>query len=83
MDYKNKNIIAYIDASNLRFWILEDNWSLNYKSFCSWLRDKFWVNKAVLFSIISPNKKYLSYLLKKTGVPIINLKDFRHKLAKK
>lgn len=159
-----EEIIAYIDASNLRFWTFEDDWELDYKSFHSWLRDKFWVSKAILFmwlvhkyvdlynylqsiwydivfrptltnkdwktkwnvdwelilqissdyyenklekailvswdgdyhcivnflklkkvsiSIISPNKKYLSYLLKKTGVPIINLKDFKHKLGKK
>lgn len=153
--------IAYIDASNLKFWVSQSDWELDYKSFRSWLRDKFWVNKAVLFmglmpeyadlynylqsiwyeiifrptitskewktkwnvdwelilqiasdfyegklekcilvswdwdyhcivsflkykqvpiSIVSPNKQYLSYLLKKSGVPIIILDDFKHKL---
>lgn len=160
----DKNIIAYIDASNLRFWTLEDKWKLDYKSFRSWLRDKFWVSKAILFMglipeyadlynylqsiwydiifrptltnkdwktkwnvdwelilqissdyyedklekailvswdgdyhcivkflknkkvpihIIAPNKKYLSYLLKKIGVPIILLSDFKKKLKEK
>lgn len=159
-----KEIIAYIDASNLRFWTLEDDWDLDYKSFRSWLRDKFWVSKAILFmwlvpkyadlynylqsiwydivfrptltnkdgktkwnvdgelilqiasdyyenrlekailvsgdgdyhcivkflkekqipvSIVAPKYKHLSYLLKKIWVPIINLRDFSHKLGKK
>lgn len=159
-----KEVVAYIDASNLKFWTLEDNWDLDYKSFRSWLRDKFWVNKAILFMwlvpkyanlynyfqsiwyeiifrptltnkdwktkwnvdwelilqissdfyeeklekailvswdwdyhcivkflknkkvpiyIVSPNSSHLSYLLKKIGVPIINLKDFDKKLSRK
>lgn len=159
-----KETIAYIDASNLRFWVQEDKWELDYKSFRSWLRDKFGVSKAVLFmglvpkyadlynylqsvwydivfrptitskdgktkwnvdgelilqicsdyyegklekailvsgdgdyhcivsflknkkvpiSIISPKSTHLSYLLKKTWVPIVNLKDFRDKLSKR
>ena len=157
-------IIAYIDASNLRFWVAQSGWELDYKSFRSWLRDKFWVTKAILFmwlvpeyadlynylqsigydiifrptltskewktkwnvdgevilemcsnfyegklekallvsgdgdyhcivhflknhatniSIISPNQKYLSYLLRKSGVPLIILDDFKNKLKKK
>lgn len=159
-----KEIIAYIDASNLRFWTLEDKWDLDYKAFRSWLRDKFGVSKAILFmglipkyaglynylqsiwydivfrptltdkdwktkwnvdgelilqiasdyyenrletailvswdwdyhciieflenkkvssKIIAPNKKYLSYLLRKIGVPIILLSDVKEKLQKK
>lgn len=164
MNHKQKKITAYIDASNLRFWVSQSNWELDYKSFRSWLRDKFWISKAILFmwlipeyadlynylqeiwydiifrptltnkewktkwnvdwelilqissdyyewkvekvilvswdgdyhcivhflknkkvpiSIVSPNKNYLSYLLKKTLVPIIILDDFSNKLKKK
>lgn len=159
-----KQKIAYIDASNLRFWVAQSGWTLDYKSFRSWLRDKFWVTKAILFMwlvpeyanlynylqtigyeiifrptltnkegktkwnvdgeiilqissdyyewrleqailvsgdgdyhciveflkrknlptiIVSPNQKYLSYLLRKTWVPIVILDDFHHKLHEK
>lgn len=159
-----KQVIAYIDASNLRFWVAQSAWELDYKSFRSWLRDKFWVSRAILFmwlipeyadlynylqsigyeiifrptltskewktkwnvdgelilqmcsdfyewkmeksvlvswdgdyhcivhflknrkvpvSIIAPNQKYLSYLLRKSGVPIVILDNFQNKLSKK
>lgn len=159
-----KQVIAYIDASNLRFWVAQSWWEMDYQSFRSWLRDKFGVSKAVLFmglvpayadlynflqsigydiifrptltskdgktkwnvdgelilqmssdfyedklswallvswdgdyhcivhflkqkntpiTIVSPNKQYLSYLLKKTGVSVVMLDDFREKLKKK
>ena len=155
------NIVAYIDGSNLKFGIQQSGWELDYKSFRSWLRDKFGVFRAVLFlglipdnfelynhlqsigydisfkptitskegrtkgnidgeliltiakdfyenelegavlvsgdgdyhciveflkekkipiSIVSPNKKYLSLLLKRTNVPIIILDKFIEKL---
>ena len=156
--------IAYIDASNLRFWVAQSGWMLDYKNFRSWLRDKFGVTKAILFmglipeyahlynylqdigyeivfrptltskdgktkgnvdgelilqivtdyyesrlekailvswdgdyhciveflkqrklsiTIVSPNRAYLSYLLKKTWVPIVMLDDFQNKLSQK
>ncbi len=158
------NNYAYIDASNLRFGILQNNWEIDYKSFRSWLRDKFGIQKAILFigfisenidiynhlksigydivfrptlknkygetkgnvdgelilqiakdfyeqklksvilvsgdddycciveflkdkkipiTIVSPNKKYLSLLLKRTNVPIVILEDMKNKLQKK
>lgn len=157
----NKNAVAYIDASNLKFGVEQSKWELDYKAFRSWLRDKFGVSKAILFmglipdnfelynhlqsigydisfkptitskegrtkgnvdgelilriakdfyennlestllvsgdgdyhciveflkekkipvSIVSPNKKYLSLLLKRTNVPIIILDNFTQKL---
>ena len=160
----NKNFTAYIDASNLKFGIEQSGWKLDYKSFRSWLRDKFGVSRVVLFlgliqdnadlynylqsigydisfkptitskegrtkgnidgeliltiakdfyenklervvlvsgdgdyhcvveflkekkipvSIVSPNKKYLSLLLKRTNVPIIILDQFIEKLRQK
>ncbi len=159
-----KDTIAYIDASNLRFGIEQSSWEMDYKSFRSWLRDKFGVNKAILFmglvpeyadlynslqsmgydisfkptikgyngktkgnvdgelilqiskdyyessaasvvlvsgdgdyhciveflkekgvpvTIISPNEKYLSLLLKRTNVPIVILDQFKEKLKRK
>ena len=159
-----KNSTAYIDASNLKFGIEQSGWKLDYKSFRSWLRDKFGVSRAILFmglipnnadlynhlqsigynisfkptitskegrtkgnvdgelilaiakdfyeknlesvvlvsgdgdyhcvveflkekkipiSIVSPNKKYLSLLLKRTNVPIIILDEFKKHLSQK
>ncbi len=159
-----KNSTSYIDASNLKFGIEQSGWKLDYKSFRSWLRDKFGVTKAVLFmglipdnfelynylqgigydisfrptvtskegrtkgnvdgelilaiakdfyennlknivlvagdgdyhciveflkeknipvTIVSPNKKYLSLLLKRTNVPIVILDQFIEKLKQK
>lgn len=156
--------IVYIDASNLKFGVEQSNWSLDYKSFRSWLRDKFDATRVVLFlglvprhtglynslqrvgyelsfrpitigkdgktkgnvdgelilqvaqdyyekklskavlvsgdgdyyciveflkeknvpvTVVSPNKKYLSLLLKRTNVPIVILEDFKHKLVLK
>ena len=160
----NKNSVAYIDASNLKFGVEQSKWELDYKAFRSWLRDKFGVSKAILFmglvplnfelynflqsigydisfkptitskegrtkgnvdgelilriakdfyennlkstvlvsgdgdyhciveflkekripvSIVSPNKKYLSLLLKRTNVPIVILDGFIEKLKLK
>jgi len=159
-----KNIIAYIDGSNLKFGVQQSGWELDYKSFRSWLRDKFNVSCVILFlglipdnfelynhlqsigydisfkptitskeggtkgnvdgeliltitkdfyenklesavlvsgdgdyhciveflkeknipiSIVSPNRKYLSLLLKRTNVPIIILDQFIKKLRQK
>jgi uncharacterized LabA/DUF88 family protein len=160
----SKNSTAYVDASNLKFGIEQSGWKLNYKSFHSWLRDKFNVSKVILFmglipdnfeiynylqsigydisfkptitskegrtkgnidgelilciakdfyeknlesavlvsgdgdyhciveflkeknipiTIVSPNKKYLSLLLKRTNVPIVILDQFIEKLRQK
>ncbi len=156
--------VAYIDASNLKFGVEQSGWKLDYKSFRSWLRDKFQIDEAILFmglipeysalynylqnigykivfrptlkvkdgttkgnvdgeiilhiaedffgenlqeailvsgdgdyycvveflkrkkvpiKIVSPNNKYLSLLLKRTGVPIIILEEFKYKLNEK
>jgi uncharacterized LabA/DUF88 family protein len=159
-----KKVVAYIDASNLKFGVEQSNWKLDYVSFRSWLRDKFSVSKAIIFiglvhnnsnvynflqsigysisfrptiissegktkgnvdgelilqiskdyyenkidgvilvsgdgdyhciveflkeknipiTIVSPNRKYLSLLLKRTNVPIIILDQFVNKLRMK
>jgi uncharacterized LabA/DUF88 family protein len=44
---------------------------------------EFLKSKNVSISIISPNQKYLSLLLKRTGVPIVILDDMKDKLQKK
>ena len=58
-----KEITAYIDASNLKFGVKQNEWNLDYNSFRSWLRDKFGVSKAILFLGLLPDKtEYYNYL---------------------
>ena len=60
-----ENVIAYIDASNLKFGIKQSGWEIDYISFRSWLRDKFGVTKAILFLGLIPDKaNYYNYLQK-------------------
>lgn len=54
---------AYIDASNLKFGVGQSGWKLDYKSFRSWLRDKFGVARAILFmGLIPSNFEVYNYL---------------------
>ncbi len=43
----------------------------------------FLKNKDIPVTIVSPNRKYLSFLLKRTNVPIVILDDFIDKLKTK
>lgn len=80
----SKNSIAYIDASNLKFGIEQSGWNLDYKSFRSWLRDKFGVSRAILFMGLIPNNFELYNYLQSIGYdisfrPTITSKDGRTK----
>jgi uncharacterized LabA/DUF88 family protein len=80
----HKNSIAYIDASNLKFGIEQSGWNLDYKSFRSWLRDKFGVSRAILFMGLIPNNFELYNYLQSIGYdisfrPTITCKDGRTK----
>ena len=66
----NKNSTAYIDASNLKFGIKQSGWELDYKSFRSWLRDKFGVSSAVLFMGLVPGNTNLYNYLQRIGYEI-------------
>lgn len=47
---KNKqNNYAFIDAQNVHLGILEFGWKIDWKKFRIWLRDKFGVEKALMF----------------------------------
>lgn len=61
---------AYIDASNLKFGIKQSGWELDYKSFRSWLRDKFNVSNAVLFMGLIPGNTNLYNYLQRIGYDI-------------
>lgn len=66
----NKNGTAYVDASNLKFGIEQSGWNLDYKSFRSWLRDKFGVSKVILFMGLIPNNFELYNYLQSIGYDI-------------
>ena len=65
-----KNSSAYIDASNLKFGIEQSGWKLDYKSFRSWLRDKFSVSRAILFMGLIPDNAELYNYLQRIGYDI-------------
>ncbi|MEI6596844.1 MAG: NYN domain-containing protein [bacterium] len=66
----NKNSTAYIDASNLKFGVEQSGWKLDYKSFRSWLRDKFGVSRVILFMGLIPNNFELYNYLQGVGYDI-------------
>jgi uncharacterized LabA/DUF88 family protein len=65
-----KNCTAYIDASNLKFGIEQSGWDLDYKSFRSWIRDKFGVSKVILFMGLIPDNFELYNYLQSIGYDI-------------
>lgn len=66
----NKNSTAYIDGSNLKFGIKQSGWELDYKSFRSWLRDKFDVSRVILFMGLIPDNSELYNHLQSIGYDI-------------
>jgi uncharacterized LabA/DUF88 family protein len=66
----SKNCIVYIDASNLKFGIEQSGWKLDYKSFRSWLRDKFGVSRVILFMGLIPDYAELYNYLQSIGYDI-------------
>ena len=44
----NKNY-AFIDAQNVHLGILEFGWKIDWKKFRIWLRNKFGIEKALIF----------------------------------
>ncbi len=66
----DRNNVAYIDASNLKFGVAQSGWKLDYKSFRSWLRDKFGVFRAILFMGLIPDNADLYNYLQSIGYDI-------------
>ena len=66
----SKNCVAYINASNLKFGIEQSGWELDYKSFRSWLRDKFGVSRVILFMGLIPDNAELYNHLQSIGYDI-------------
>ncbi len=63
--------VAYIDASNLKFGVEQSGWKLDYKSFRSWLRDKFQIDEAILFMGLIPEYSALYNYLQNIGYKIV------------
>ena len=60
---KLENNFAYIDGANLHKGVRELGWSLDYKRFRVWLKDKYSVNRAYIFlGMISKNKDLYTFL---------------------
>jgi len=68
---KIKNSTAYIDASNLKFGVEQSGWVLDYKSFRSWIRDKFGASRAILFMGLIPGNFELYNNLQNIGYDIV------------
>lgn len=73
------NKIVYIDASNLKFGVEQSGWKLDYKSFRSWLRDKFEATKVILFMGLIPDNFEIYNYLQSIGYDI----SFRPTLTNK
>lgn len=48
MTTKERNI-AFIDAQNLHLWTTSEDWTIDFKKFRIYLKDKFWVDEAYFF----------------------------------
>ena len=68
---KNKKIVVYIDASNLKKWVDQKNWELDYRSFYIWLKQKFNIDKAFLFMWFIPDNYRLYNYLQRIWFDII------------
>ncbi len=64
-------VIAYIDGANLHQGVRSLEWSLDYRHFRSWLRQKFGVSEANLFIGLIPKNAALYTSLQATGYQLI------------
>ncbi len=71
---KNKNKInnfAYIDGANLHKGVESLGWTLDYKRFRVWLREKYCVKSAYLFLGLIPKNKELYKNLQEAGFTLV------------
>ena len=71
---------AFIDSQNLNLSIKDQGWRLDYKRFCWYLKDKYWVTKAFLFIGYIPTQQLLYKSLQQQGYilvfkPTLDLRD--------
>jgi uncharacterized LabA/DUF88 family protein len=70
MNNKPKNF-AYIDGANLHKGVKFLGWSLDYKKFRVWLKDKYSVTQAYLFIGLIPRNNKLYTYLQEAGYTLI------------
>ena len=66
-----QKVFAFIDSQNLNLGVRSQGWTLDFKRFRVYLKDKFQVNKAFLFIGYIPENKDLYKYLKESGYQII------------
>lgn len=81
MDKKPKNY-AFIDSQNLNLAIKELGWSLDFKKFYFYLKDKYKVKKAFLFIGYVPGNESLYTFLQKAGYIVIFKPTLEYKKGK-
>ncbi|OGI78161.1 hypothetical protein A3C57_00630 [Candidatus Nomurabacteria bacterium RIFCSPHIGHO2_02_FULL_33_12] len=74
------NNYAFIDAQNVHLGILELGWKIDWKKFRIWLKDKFGVEKALVFIGYHPGNESLYSFLQHAGFvcifkPTLEYKD--------
>jgi len=68
---KKEHNFAYIDGANLHKGIKDLGWSLDYKRFRVWLKEKYSVERAYLFIGLMPKHKDLYTSLQEAGFTLV------------
>lgn len=84
---KNSNIYAFIDSQNLNLAIKDLGWTLDFKRFLVYLRDKYKIKKAFIFIGYVYGNEALYTFLQKAGYivifkPTLELKKKRKTITK-
>ncbi|MDD5289614.1 MAG: NYN domain-containing protein [Patescibacteria group bacterium] len=65
------NNFAYIDGANLHKGVKELGWSLDYRRFRIWLKEKYQIERAYIFIGLIPSNKNLYTFLQEAGFTLI------------
>jgi len=65
---KQQNNFAYIDGSNLYKGISDLGWHLDYRKFRIWLKEKYNIEKAIIFLGLVPKYADLYNFLQNCGL---------------
>jgi uncharacterized LabA/DUF88 family protein len=65
------NNFAYIDGANLHKGVKELGWSLDYRRFRIWLKEKYQIERAYIFIGLIPSNKNLYTFLQEAGFTLV------------
>lgn len=68
---KNENNFAFIDGANLHKGVRELGWSLDYRRFRVWLKEKYSIERAYIFIGLVPGNKDLYTFLQEAGFKLV------------